>query len=362
MARLACNLSGTLQPHALLAWYRRHRRAMPWRGHPDPYAVWVSEIMLQQTQVDTVRPYFERFLRRFPTAAALAAAPLQDVLKRWEGLGYYSRARHLHAAARTVMAAHAGCLPRTAETLAALPGIGPYTAAAIASICFGEHVPVVDGNVARVFARLLGWRDDFRQSAPRRKLAAWLTPHIAAVPCPGDFNQAMMELGALVCTPRKPACARCPLSGICHACRTGTQADFPVRSSRKAVPLRRAVAVVIRRRGRVLLVRRAEAGLLGGFWELPGGDVSGVPSPRTAAAAVRRQTGLDLSDVSAIGDLTHVFSHFRLRLAVYTCRQAIGRVRRNPETPLRWATACDLDRLPMATAHRRALALGACRT
>lgn len=328
---------------------------MPWRGHADPYAVWVSEIMLQQTRVETVRPYFARFLSRFPTLADLAAAPTPDVLKIWEGLGYYSRARNLQAAARQVVTQHHGHVPRAAAALAALPGIGPYTAAAIASICFSERVPVVDGNVARVFSRYLGWSDDFRKFPARRKLAAWLQPQMARVPSPGDCNQAMMELGALLCLPRTPACARCPLAATCHACRTNTQAAFPMRPVRPAIPTRHAVAVVIRRRGRVLLVQRRESGLLGGFWELPGGDVANQPDTRIAAITVRRQTGLTISGISAHGALTHVFSHFRLHLAIYTCRQSSGRLRTQPAGRAQWASAADLTSLPMATAHRRAL-------
>jgi len=342
-------------PQQLLRWYAANRREMPWRGHPDPYAVWISEIMLQQTRVEAVRPYFSRFLKRFPTIGDRASAPPPDVLKLWEGLGYYSRARNLQAAARQIVAGHGGLVPQTATALATLPGIGPYTAAAIASICFGERVPVVDGNVARVFSRYLGWRDDFRKLPARQKLADWLQPQMAGVKSPGDFNQSMMELGALICLPRTPACAQCPLAATCHACQTKTQADFPVRPARPAVPTRHASAVAIRRRGRVLLVQRQEKGLLGGFWELPGGATARQPNARAAAAAVRRQTGLTVSDLSDKGELTHVFSHFRLSLALYTCRRATGRTRTDSAARLHWASNADLDRLPVATAHRRAL-------
>jgi A/G-specific adenine glycosylase len=325
---------------------------MPWRGHPDPYAVWVSEIMLQQTRVETVRPYFRRFLARFPSAQALAAAPEADVLKCWEGLGYYSRARNLQAAAQKIAAANNGCLPRSAARLGELPGIGPYTAAAIASICFGERIPVVDGNVARVFSRFLGWRDDFRKPAARDKLATWLQPHMPpAGSGAGDFNQAMMELGALVCLPRAPACARCPLADTCHARRGGTQSEFPFRPAQKDSPVRHACAVVVRRQGRVLLVQRPAGGLLGGFWELPGGETQHRPDAHAAAAAVKRQTGLNVSGPASRGALTHVFSHFRLQLALFTAARAVGRLR----TPGRWCSAADLARLPIATAHRRAL-------
>ena len=340
-------------PTRLLCWYAANRRDMPWRGHPDEYAVWISEIMLQQTRVETVRPYFDRFLQRFPAVTSLASAPVAEVLKCWEGLGYYSRARNLQAAARQVVAAHNGLLPRTSAALATLPGIGPYTAAAIASICFGECVPVVDGNVARVFSRYLGWRDDFRKLPARQKLAGWLQTQMAGLQSPGDFNQAMMELGALICLPRTPACTPCPLASTCQACATGTQAEFPFRPAAATCPTRHAAAVVIRKRGRVLLVQRGEQGLLGGFWELPGGEMPRKPGAHAAAAAVRRQTGLTLTGLSAKGELTHVFSHFRLQLAIFACRAAAGRLRTRAR--LRWASAADLQRLPLATAHCRAL-------
>jgi len=311
--------------------------------------------MLQQTRVDAVCPFFARFLKRFPTISTLAAAPEADVLKCWEGLGYYSRARNLQAAAQQIVAEQDGTLPRTAAALAMLPGIGPYTAAAIASICFGERVPVVDGNVARVFSRCLGWRDDFRKLSAQQKLAAWLQPQMANLNNPGDFNQAMMELGALVCLPRAPLCPLCPLGATCHAFRTNTQAEFPVRPAHAARPTRHAIAVVIRRRKRVLLVQRHAKGLLGGFWELPGGETPRRPDARSAAAAVRRQTGLTLSNVADRGELTHVFSHFKQRLALYTCPKAAGRLRANRATQIQWANAADLKRLPIATAHRRAI-------
>jgi len=328
---------------------------MPWRGHPDPFAVWLSEIMLQQTRVETVRPYFSRFLKDFPTISALASAPEQAVLKRWEGLGYYSRARNLHAAAKKIVASHHGQMPRSSAELATLPGIGPYTAAAIASICFGEHVPVVDGNVARVFARLLGWRDDFRLPAARRKLSDWLQPHIATAKIPGDFNQAMMELGALVCLPRTPRCAVCPLRTFCRAFRTHTQTLLPARPrSDKKLPVRHTVAVVIRRRGKILLVQPASRGLLASLWQLPGGDVAKNSTPAAATKTVHQQTGLRLADVRRIGEITHDFSHFRQNLAIFAGR-ATGRI--TSAIPSQWADKKILARLPLATAHRRALDL-----
>ena len=326
---------------------------MPWRDHPDPYAVWVSEIMLQQTQVETVRGYFARFLEAFPTVAALAAAPLQQVLKAWEGLGYYSRARNLQKAAQTVVA-RGGALPRDAAGWSELPGVGPYTAAAISSICFGEGVPVVDGNVVRVFARYLGWDDDFGKPAARAKLAAWLLPNIASSRRPGDFNQAMMDLGATVCVPRSPACEACPLSASCVARSTGRQADWPRKQTKKATPVRQAVAVLVRDpSGRVLFVQRQEAGLLGGLWELPNTAVTRKPTVRSARAVLGELTGLSPRRVLRRGTVTHVFTHFKQLLHVFEACGCDGSPVSAGQRPRRFAEPADL---PLTTATRRVLA------
>ncbi len=292
----------------LLAWYHANKRQMPWRGHPDPYAVWVSEIMLQQTQVDTVRPYFVRFMESFPTLQALAEATDDALLKSWEGLGYYTRVRNLRKAAQTVIAHFHGQLPQTAEQLQTLSGIGAYTAAAIASIAFGEATPVVDGNVARVFARYRCLDDNFKKDAPRRDLALWLTPFIQAVPSSGDFNQAMMELGALVCTPRHPTCDNCPLRETCKAFANGSQADYPKIEKTKTLPTRKfSVALLRNAAGEILLAQSQEERLLAGFWELPHCDQLNTPKPRCS---------------QRLGVYKQTFSHFHLELTIYTWRIA----------------------------------------
>lgn len=321
----------------LLEWYAANKRTMPWRGHPDPYAVWVSEIMLQQTQVDTVRPYFTRFLETFPTVAALAATEDEPLLKAWEGLGYYTRARNLRKAARQLVEAHGGRLPQTAEALHRLPGIGPYTAAAIASICFGEPVPVVDGNVARVFARRNALGDDFKKEAPRRALAEWLTPHITASGSPSDFNQAMMELGALVCTPHRPACLLCPLRTECQAAINGTQEAFPVVAAKKALPKRKDTVVIVRdAQGRLLLSRHEGERLLAGFWELPMRD-------RLPFAAERSRR---------LGTYHQTFSHFRLSRSVYRASAP----KELPPLPENYVWCAETSALPLTTATRKILA------
>lgn len=275
---------------------------MPWRGHADPYAVWVSEIMLQQTQVDTVRPYFVRFMETFPTIEALARATDDALLKRWEGLGYYTRARNLRKAAQVVMEDFGGQLPQTAAQLQQLPGIGAYTAAAIASIAFGEAVPVVDGNVARVFARYRLLEDNFKKEAPRRALAEWLLPAIEQTPSSGDFNQAMMELGALVCTPRNPCCEACPLRPQCKAAKKQLQLAYPKVEKVKALPTRAYRVVLLKNtEGALLLARSKEARLLAGFWELPHReDVPFQLPSRLKRLSVYKQT----------------FSHFHLELTI----------------------------------------------
>ncbi len=340
----------------LLAWYRVHRREMPWRGHPDPYAVWVSEIMLQQTRVDTVRPYFARFVARFPSPASLAAADDDALLKHWEGLGYYSRARHLRRAAREVVARYGGELPRSVAALTALPGIGPYTAAAIASICFGVAEPVVDGNVARVFSRFWLLDDDFTKAAPRAALAGRLRPLVAAADAPGDINQAMMELGALVCTPRAPDCTACPLRRGCGARAAGRTGEFPHKAAHKALPERHAAGVILRdRAGRLLLVRREADGLLGGLWELPGGELPAAYTADDVARLVQRQTGYAPGALEPAGALSHTFSHFRLRLTLYTATARAARLAAARRRSMRW-TRKPGD-LPLTTAARRALRL-----
>jgi A/G-specific adenine glycosylase len=256
---------------SLLAHYRRARRDLPWRRTRDPYAIWISEIMLQQTRVETVIPYWTRWMARFPTVAALADAPLDEVLAAWAGLGYYARARALHRAGQHVTEHLGGELPGEVEGLRALPGVGPYTAGAIASIAFGRRAAVVDGNVARVYARVFGIEEDVRAPATTRQL--WdLAERVVPAEAPGDYNQALMELGATVCTPRAPACLGCPLAVLCVARRTGRQAELP-RMAPKRAPAAMAVdsAWIVRGR-RWLLLRRRPAGLFGGLWELPAFD------------------------------------------------------------------------------------------
>ncbi len=311
----------------LLSWYRANKRAMPWRETRDPYAIWISEAMLQQTRVETVIPYWERFLSRFPDVHTLATADLDDVLGVWAGLGYYSRARNLQAAARVIDQDYGGKLPDDAETLQTLPGIGRYTAGAVASIAFDRPEPVLDGNVKRVLARLLGIREDIGQPAIVERL--WEEAGaLARGPHPGDLNQALMELGATVCTPRTPRCESCPVSQFCDAWAKGDAESLPIKARKKAARKVEAVAALVVRRGKALAVRRPTRGLLGGLWDLPGGDLAAGETPRAGLTrALRDRTGLEISRASAIGTVEHAFTHRKLTLHVYRANTSTDRVR-----------------------------------
>jgi A/G-specific adenine glycosylase len=318
---------------ALLSWYDRHRRKLPWRALPgetsDPYCVWLSEIMLQQTTVKAVAPYYARFTARWPDVDALARAKLDDVLKLWAGLGYYARARNLHACAKTVAEAHGGHFPAGEAELQALPGIGPYTAAAIAAIAFGRRAAPVDGNIERVIARLFAVEEALPGAKPViQRLAEALTPARRA----GDFAQAMMDLGAAICTPRKPACSLCPWNGGCAAQARGDAEIFPRKIAKREGKLRRGAAFVVRRADGHLLVRtRPAKGLLGGMTEVPSSDWSHDfddssaldHAPRLAKAKFRRLPGI----------VRHVFTHFPLELTVHVARVPAAT---KPPAGMRW--------------------------
>ncbi len=333
---------------------------MPWRGHPDPYAVWISEIMLQQTRVDAVIPYFERFIAQFPSLEALAGADLQEVLRAWQGLGYYTRARNLHRAAQQLCRGQGATVPRTLEGLRALPGVGGYTAAAIASICFGIREPVVDGNVLRLAARMLRIRAPGRTAAALRRVEAWARELIGGCRVPGDVNQALMELGALVCTPRDPRCGTCPWARCCGAFAAGDPQQFPVKGVQRRLSTRSAVGVVLWKGRRLLLVRRAGERFLGELWELPGGFIApGETAVESAMRLVPRQTGLTPGSLAPRGIVRQTYSHFRLELQVFEAHVASGRLQRGASGQARWTSVAGIGQLPLSNAPKAALALAA---
>lgn len=309
----------------LLAWYDKNRRDLPWRKTRDPYAIWVAEIMLQQTQVDTVIPYFNRFLKRFPTPRSLARASRDDVLKSWENLGYYARARNLHEAAGQVLEDFGGELPATFEGLRSLPGIGKYTAGAILSIAFEKPVPAIDGNVRRVMTRLMALRKPLREPAVQKKIEKAVQ---ALMPRdrPGQFNQAMMDLGATVCLPRNPACEKCPLANACLARTRGLQNTIPSITKRAALPHRDMTAAIIQKNSRVLVVRRPEKGLLGGLWKFPGGRrEEGLSLQQSLSRSVLGELGIEIAVGRKLLSVEHGFTHFLVTLHAYACGYLKGR-------------------------------------
>ncbi len=330
----------------LLDWFSRYQRRMPWRDDPRPYYVWLSEVMLQQTQVETVIPYFQRFIQAFADVHSLAAADQQDVLKLWEGLGYYSRARNLHKAAQVIVDQYNGVLPQDARELQTIPGFGPYTAAAVSSIVFDQPVPVVDGNVLRVFCRFWGIDTDIRQPRVTTDLRSRLQPYVEASP-PAAFNQAIMELGALLCRPKSPHCAVCPLAADCVAHRDGRTAELPVKSRRKPVPHYPVAVGVIWQDGQILIGRRRQDQMLGGLWELPGGKQQ--PDEDLAATAWRKitqETGLQVRVEHPYCTVNHGYTHLKITLTAFCCTWLAGDAQPLVADELRWVTLQDLDTYP----------------
>ncbi len=341
----------------LVRWFRRHRRPLPWRRDRDPYHVWVAEALLQQTRVAQAVPYYERFLRRFPTVRSLARARLEDVLKAWQGAGYYARARHLHAAARVVVAEHGGRLPRTVPDLERLPGVGPYLARAIAAIAYDAPVVALEANGLRVAARWTLERGDVRTSTVRSRLERALT---AALPVrdAAAFNEAVMELGETVCRPARPDCPACPVRGACRAYgKTDDPSVVPTRRARPRRPHVRAALVVLRDGRRWFVQRRAPSELLGGLWEFPGGKVEPGERPETAARReLEEETGMRAGPLEFRGVVRHGYSHFTVEIWVY---EGSPVARGGPLAPTRqrWVTPAGFLRLPIPKATEKVVRL-----
>lgn len=334
----------------LLDWYRIHRRDLPWRRTRDPYAIWVSEVMLQQTRVKTAVHYYRRFLKRFPDISRLAAADLQAVLKLWEGLGYYARARNLHRAARIVCDRHAGLVPDASDPFRQLPGVGEYIAAAVQSIAFDRPLAVVDGNVKRVLARLYcidAPANHSSSAAVFRRIAEELLDSKS----PGTFNQALMELGALICRPQSPECDRCPLERLCSARATDAQQRYPVRQKKPPAPEHHRVVAVIRRGAKYLILRRKEQGLLGGLWEFPAARIAPGEAPEAACGrAAQENVRLHVKIGGLLMQHKHTYTHFTEILEVFCCRSPSGRVQTSQNRPFRWVRLQEVDRFPFTGA------------
>ncbi len=333
---------------ALLGWYEDNRRDLPWRHTKDPYAILVSETLLQQTRIAAAASYYRRFMARFPTVQALAQADSEEVLHVWEGLGYYRRARLLHAAAQEIVKAHGGRVPSHPESLRALPGVGPYTAGAVASIAYGHRAPAVDGNVTRVLARVYRIEEEVTQSSTKRLIRARAT-RLVPDGEPGTFNQALMELGALVCLPRRPQCEACPVLPWCQARATGVETSLPRRGKVPAVPTVTAVFALLERHDKVLLVRRAEDELLGGLWALPGGEVAETESSGEGLRRLLREHGVNAHPGPEIGRTVHTFSHKRWNAIALRC-ELEGDPTPGPDQ--RWVRREKLGDLPLVPFHR----------
>lgn len=346
---------GTLIGSALVEWFVQNQRPLPWRRHYDPYAVWISEVMLQQTQMSKVVPYYERWMARFPNIEAVAKASPEELLRAWEGLGYYGRVRHLQKAAQEIMTVYGGKIPCEEEALRRLPGIGPYTAAAVASLAFGRDVPVLDGNAQRVSARLLDWpkpvKDAESQRIFRQALEQWMPSGRAR-----EFNQGVMELGSLICTPRKPCCAQCPVRAWCRAYAAGTVALRPVAPRRPSVQAVTVAVGVLCDNGKVFIQKRPPQGLMAGLWEFPGGKAHEGETPEEALhRELAEELGVRVTITEKITEIRHAITRYRLHLHAFRC------VLNPSDQPLElrsavqglWVPLESLDQYAFPSANRR---------
>ncbi|MEX0746542.1 MAG: A/G-specific adenine glycosylase [Rhodothermales bacterium] len=338
----------------LLDWYVATHRDLPWRQTADPYRIWLSEVMLQQTRVDQATPYYHRFTERFPSVESLAGADLDEVLLCWEGLGYYSRARKLHEAARMVVKEFDGRIPDSEPEIRALPGVGPYTAAAVLSIAYDKPHAVLDGNVARVLARVFAVESEI-DKAPARRALSEAAGLLLDRERPGVFNQAVMELGATICAPTLPQCTSCPVRPVCAAYTRGEPTAYPVTTKRRAVPhYDIAVALLFDEGGRLLIQRRPEESMLGGLWEFPGGKRErGERLEETCRRELREELCVEISIDGLFARVSHAYSHFRITLYAYRARIVEGTPRSSRDLPVQWVDVCDLGRFAFPRANRR---------
>jgi A/G-specific adenine glycosylase len=337
---------------ALLDWYSMNARDLPWRGLKDPYAIWVSEVMLQQTRVETVIPYYTSWIARFPNIEKLAEAEIHDVLQLWEGLGYYRRAHHMYRAAKLILSDYGGVFPEKLEDIEGLPGIGPYTAAAIAAFAFDEDVIAYDGNLRRVLSRLFNFAGDPRSPQGERTLVSkaleWMPSGSSS-----RFNQAIMDLGALICHPRAPQCSSCPLQSFCQAYAAGVQEDRPIRKKKGSIPHFTVTAGVLECDGKVLIARRPEGELLGGLWEFPGGKCESEETLEDCLLREwREELGMDIYMGEALGVFSHAYTHFRVTVHAFKCLASGEEPEAHEHSELRWVKPDELKRYPMGKVDR----------
>ena len=337
----------------ILDWYDSHARELPWRGISDSYTVWISEIMLQQTRIETVIPYFERWMDQFPTVYELAAASQKDVLNLWEGLGYYSRARNLHRAAQVVVQKFGGNLPDDPEELRSLPGIGRYTAGAIASIAFGLDEAALDGNIRRVLARVFNVDVPARSIDGEKRLWSLAEENLPPGKA-GNYNQALMDLGATVCTPKSPNCERCPLEELCQAYALGIQEQRPVKKTKSIIPHHTVTAAVIHRDGHILVVQRPDRGLLGGMWEFPGGKTEpGESLDACLKREICEELNMDIQVGEPFGIYEHAYTHFKVTLHAFSCTIIQGEPDLHEHKALRWLAPIEMEDYPMGKIDRQ---------
>jgi A/G-specific adenine glycosylase len=341
----------------LLPWFAENRRSMPWRSNRTPYRVWISELMLQQTRVDQATPYFRRFMKRFPSLKSLAAASQEDVLKLWEGLGYYSRARNLHRAARIIVDEMNGRFPSDPDEIIKLPGIGSYTVAAIGSLAFNQDLAVLDGNVIRVLSRLHAYTKDTRSAVARKELQQ-MAEALLVKGRAGSCNEAMMELGATVCLPGKPKCDVCPVASVCLAARSGCPTDYPVKAPAKKVPhIIVGAAVVRNRKGDVLIAQRREKDMLGGLWEFPGGkQENGETIQECIVRELKEELGINVEVEDFLVTVRHAYSHFTMDMHTYYARIRSGRPRPLHCQDYRWVQVTGLRDFPYSKADLNIIA------
>ncbi|MCJ7813129.1 A/G-specific adenine glycosylase [bacterium] len=341
----------------ILSWYQANKRDMPWRNTKDPYGIWVSEIMLQQTQVSTVIAYYKRFIAEFPTVRHLANAQLDRVMKLWEGLGYYGRARNLHRAAQEIMSRFGGRIPDHEKDLLSLPGIGRYTVGAILSIAFGKGVSVLDGNIIRLLSRIFHVTDSVDHAETKNQLWS-LSEQIIPENGIQDFNQGLMELGAIVCKLKNPLCADCPLDKVCEANRLSIQTELPVRSPKKKIPHYDVTAGIIWRKGKFLITLRPPKGLLGGLWEFPGGKQKAGESLKDCLQReIREELNVDIKVDNLLVSVKHAYTHFRITLHVFNCQYVGGKIRLHGCDDYLWITSAELDDFALPGADRKVIKL-----